>query len=186
MLSLKTQAPHFSLPDTVTGKMVSLDQFRGKPLLVMFICNHCPFVKHVRDKLQEIGASFGAKGIGVVAINSNDVSSHPDDSPAKMKLEAIEARYTFPYLFDEDQIVAKAYEAACTPDFYLFDKNHRLVYRGQLDDSRPGNNIPVSGKDLISATNSLLAGDKISDNQKPSLGCNIKWKSGNEPAYFHR
>lgn len=184
MLELHTPAPDFSLPD-VHGNQVSLKNFRGKPLLVMFICNHCPFVKHVRAKLAEIGNTFQQKGIAVVAISSNDVANHPEDSPEKMKLEAQEAGYTFPYLFDETQEAAKAYEAACTPDFYLFDRNHKLAYRGQLDDSRPGNNVPVTGKDLVSAAEMLLAGSEIPEaSQKPSLGCNIKWKAGNEPEYY--
>ncbi len=183
MLTLETPAPPFSLPDP-RGKTVSLRDFHHKPLLVMFISNHCPFVKHVQRKLAEIGSVFQEKGIGVVAINSNDVIAHPDDSPERMKAEAQAAGYTFPYLFDETQAVAKAYRAACTPDFYLFDRNHFLVYRGQLDDSRPGNNVPVTGHDLVSAAETLLAGGSISAHQKPSLGCNIKWKPGNAPAYY--
>ncbi len=183
MLDLHTSAPAFSLPN-IDGKTVSLKQFEGKPLLVMFLCNHCPFVKHVRLKLAEIGAAFQERGISVVAISSNDVATHPDDSPEKMKNEAREAGYTFPYLYDESQAVAKAYRAACTPDFYLFDRNHCLVYRGQLDDSRPGNNVPVTGKDLVAAAECLMAGGEIPAPQKPSLGCNIKWKAGNEPDYY--
>lgn len=183
MLELETAAPPFSLPD-YNGKAVSLSDFKNKPLLVMFICNHCPFVKHVRGKLAEIGRVFQERGIGVVAINSNDVQAHPDDSPENMKKEAQSAGYNFPYLFDETQSVAKDYQAACTPDFYLFDRNHFLVYRGQLDDSRPGNNIPVTGHDLVSAAEMLIAGGDIPTEQKPSLGCNIKWKPGNAPDYY--
>ena len=184
MLELETKAPDFTLPDAVSGRLVSRRDFEGKPLLVMFLCNHCPFVKHVRAKLTEIGKVFQEKGIGVVAINSNDVATHPDDSPEKMKLEARDAGYTFPYLFDETQKVAQAFRAACTPDFYLFDRHHRLVYRGQLDDSRPGNSLPVTGHDLVAAAELLLGGAMIPASQKPSLGCNIKWKSGNEPDYY--
>ncbi len=183
MLELGTKAPDFHLPNVVGGK-VSLSTYKDKPLLVMFISNHCPFVKHVRAKLAEIGRVYQERGMGVVAISANDISTHPEDSPEKMKLEAKEAGYNFPYLFDEPQSVAKAYRAACTPDFFLFDKNHKLVYRGQLDDSRPGNQIAVTGKDLISAMDALLNNQTIGQNQKPSLGCNIKWKSGNEPDYF--
>jgi peroxiredoxin len=183
MLDLHTQAPAFSLPN-VNGKTVSLGDFRGQPLLVMFLCNHCPFVKHVRAKLAEIGKIFQQKGIGVVAISANDISTHPDDSPEKMKIEAAEAGYTFPYLFDETQATAKAYRAACTPDFFLFDRNHRLFYRGQLDDSRPGNSIPPSGRDLVGAAETLIAGGEAPAEQKASLGCNIKWKAGSEPDYY--
>jgi len=183
MLELHTQAPNFSLPN-IDGKMVSLNDFQGKPLLVMFICNHCPFVKHIREKLAEIGKVFQEKNIGVVAINSNDVSTHPEDSPEKMKVESKEAGYSFPYLFDETQEIAKAYRAACTPDFYLFDRNHRLAYRGQLDDSRPGNKVPVTGRDLVGAAEILLAGGDMPSVQKASLGCNIKWKKGGAPAYY--
>lgn len=183
MLALGTPAPRFSLPDT-TGRTISLGDFTGKPTLVMFISNHCPFVKHVRAKLAEIGRVYQERGVGIVAINSNDVANYPDDSPEKMKVEVKEAGYSFPYLFDESQAVAKAYEAACTPDFYLFDGSHRLVYRGQLDDSRPGSSVPVTGKDLCAALDAVLTGRAPSADQRASLGCNIKWKAGNEPAYF--
>lgn len=180
MLELGTSAPDFSLIDTVSGKRVTLADYRGQPLLIMFICNHCPFVLHVREKLAEIGRGK----VAVVAINSNDVATHPDDSPDKMKAEAKAAGYSFPYLFDASQEVAKSYQAACTPDFFLFDSDHRLAYRGQLDDSRPGNNVPVTGQDLQAALEAVAAGKMPSPDQRPSLGCNIKWKKGNEPAYY--
>ncbi|MCL4694402.1 MAG: thioredoxin family protein [Candidatus Hydrogenedentes bacterium] len=181
MIPLGTPAPDFRLPDT-TGKMVSLVDFAGsKALLVMFICNHCPYVKHVADELANLGREYQGEGVGVVAISSNDVTTHPDDSPQKMAEEARTRGYTFPYLYDESQEVAKAYSAACTPDFFLFDADQKLVYRGQLDDSRPGNNAPVTGKDLRAALDSALAGKPISNAQRPSMGCNIKWKRGNAP-----
>jgi peroxiredoxin len=183
MLELGTEAPDFSLPDTA-GRTVSRADFAGKPLLVMFICNHCPFVKHVREKLAEITRAYRDKGLGVVGINSNDVSSYPDDSPAKMKREVAAVHYTFPYLFDQTQEVAKAYRAACTPDFFLFNKAHRLVYRGQMDASRPGNDVPVTGADLTAAVEAVLAGRAPSPDQKPSMGCNIKWKPGSRPDYY--
>lgn len=183
MLSLGTAAPDFKLPDT-NGKTISLADFRGKPVLVMFICNHCPFVKHIRGALAQLGRDYQTHGVGIIAINSNDVANYPDDSPARMKEEVKSAGYTFPYLFDESQSVAKAYRAACTPDFYLFNTEHRLVYRGQFDDSRPGNALPVSGKDLRVALDAILKGEEPATNQKPSIGCNIKWKTGNEPDYF--
>lgn len=157
MLSLGTSAPDFALPDTVSGRAISRKDFDGKPLLVMFLCNHCPFVKHVRAELARIGRDFRA-GVGITAISSNDAAKYPDDDPAKMAAEAKEAGYTFPYLYDESQAVAKAYKAACTPDFFLFDKSHRLVYRGQLDDSRPKNGLPVTGADLRAALEATLAG----------------------------
>lgn len=184
MLPLGTFAPKFSLPDT-SGKTVSIDELKDAPaLLVMFICNHCPFVKHIRGGLAQLVKDYQAKGVAAVGISSNDVKSHPDDSPAKMALEAKDAGYTFPYLFDETQAVAKAYRAACTPDFFLFDRARKLVYRGQLDDSRPGNGLPVTGKDLRAALDAVLAGKSAPAEQKPSIGCNIKWKPGNEPEYF--
>jgi len=184
MLPLGTKAPPFSLPNT-EGRTVSLDDFDGIPcLLVMFICNHCPFVKHIREQLAQFGLEYQAKGLGIVAINSNDVANHPDDSPAKMREEVASAGYTFPYLFDESQAVAKAYRAACTPDFFMFDRDLRLVYRGQFDDSRPSNATPVTGSDLRAAADALLEGRQIAGDQKPSIGCNIKWKAGNEPDYF--
>jgi peroxiredoxin len=183
MLPLGTAAPDFQLPDT-NGKSVSLSDFKGKPLLVMFICNHCPYVKHIRSGLAQLAKDYQSRGAVVVGISSNDVAGYPADSPDKMKAEATEAGYTFGYLYDESQGVAKAYRAACTPDFFLFDQNHRLVYRGQFDDSRPGNSLPVTGKDLRAALDSLLAGKVIPPAQKPSIGCNIKWRAGNEPDYF--
>jgi thiol-disulfide isomerase/thioredoxin len=164
---------------------VALGDFAGSPaLLVMFICNHCPFVQHVRAELARLGREYAAKGVAVVAINSNDATKHPDDAPDRMKLEREQVGYTFPYLYDETQAVAKAYGAACTPDFYLFDRARELVYRGQLDDSRPGNGKPVTGKDLRAALDSVLAGRAPAAEQRPSVGCNIKWRAGNAPAYF--
>lgn len=183
MLELGAGAPNFSLPD-VDGTTVSLDDFGDAgALLVMFICNHCPFVKHIRDELAAIGRDYAGKGLAVVAISSNDVANYPDDSPKKMKAEAEEAGYTFPYLYDESQGVAKAYRAACTPDFFLFDGEKKLVYRGQLDDSRPGNGEPVTGRDLRVAIECVLAGSPAPETQHPSIGCNIKWIPGNEPEY---
>jgi peroxiredoxin len=184
MLPLGTQAPDFSLPGP-DGKRVSLRDFCDAPvLLVAFVCNHCPFVKHIAEGFAALAKDYQAKGVAVVAINSNDVENYPDDSPAKMA-EEIEARgYTFPYLLDETQQVAKAYRAACTPDFYVFDSGRQLVYRGQLDGSRPGNEVPVTGADLRAALDAALAGWPTADDQKPSIGCNIKWKAGNEPDYY--
>jgi peroxiredoxin len=176
MLALGTQAPDFSLPDT-EGKIVSLKNFSQKPLLVMFICNHCPFVKHLRKDLAKLSMDYSSEKMGIVAINSNDAIAYPEDNPEKMKAEKKDAGYLFPYLFDESQEVAKAYDAACTPDFYLFDSKHRLVYRGQFDDSRPNTPIPVTGSDIRGAINAVLHGKTISSDQKPSLGCNIKWRS---------
>lgn len=183
MLALGTVAPEFALPDT-EGKIVSLADFHGAPaLLVFFICNHCPYVKHVRAELARLGRDYQPRGVAVIGISANDTQNHPEDSPANMAVEAREAGYTFHYLFDETQQVAKAYRAACTPDFFLFDRDQRLVYRGQLDASRPGNEIPVTGQDLRAALDAVLAGRTITKDQQPSLGCNIKWKPGNEPAY---
>jgi len=184
MLALGTAAPDFALPDT-TGKIVSLKDFEKSPaLLVMFICNHCPFVKLVREELAALGVEYQAKGVGIVGIMPNDVEHYPDDHPSEMAKVARETGFTFPYLYDAAQEVAKAYRAACTPDFFLFDKSRRLVYRGQLDDARPGNGKPVTGKDLRAAIEAVLAGKKPGANQKPSIGCNIKWKPGKEPEYF--
>ena len=185
MLPLGTPAPDFRLANAVDGKTVSLADFRGaKALLLMFICNHCPFVKHVADGLAQLAKEYQAQGVAVVGINSNDVEAHPDDAPEKMAEEARQRGYAFPYLFDETQAVAKAYRAACTPDFFLFDQAKRLVYRGQLDSSRPDNGVPVTGQDLRAALDAVLAGKPSLDNQKPSIGCNIKWKAGNEPDYY--
>ena len=183
MLALGTSAPAFSLPDT-SGKIVSIGDFKNAPaLLVMFICNHCPYVKHVRAGIAQLVREYQENGVAAVGISANDVKSHPDDSPARMAIEVKEAGYTFPYLYDESQAVARAYRAACTPDFFLFDREKRLVYRGQLDDSRPGNGIPVTGKDLRTALDAVIAGKSLLADQKPSIGCNIKWKPGNEPQY---
>ena len=177
MLPLGTIAPGFNLPDTVTDKMVSLDQIIGvHGTLIMFICNHCPFVKHVNSTITQLATNYQAQGIASIAISSNDVVNYTQDAPELMKQTALLERYSFPYLFDETQAVAKGYEAACTPDFYLFDKNLRLVYRGQLDDSRPGNGIPSTGLDLRNAFEALLNNEPIDSVQKPSIGCNIKWK----------
>ena len=184
MLPLGTKAPAFELPN-VDGRMVRLADAAGpKGTVVMFICNHCPFVKHVADQLAALGREYLPRGIGFVAISSNDVSSHPADSPEQMVREAEDRGYPFPYLYDESQQVASEYHAACTPDFFFFDAGLGLVYRGQLDASRPGNGIPVTGEDLRSAMDAVLAGRPAPAEQKPSLGCNIKWKPGNEPPYF--
>jgi peroxiredoxin len=184
MIELGTAAPPFTLAE-VDGGTVSIDDFADAPaLLVMFICNHCPFVKHVRAELAGIGRDYGARGAAVVAISSNDAEAFPTDSPERMRAEKHDAGYTFPYLVDATQEVAHAYRAACTPDFFLFDADRRLVYRGQLDDSRPGNDVPVTGRDLRAALDAVLEGRAPDANQKPSLGCNIKWRPGNEPAWW--
>jgi peroxiredoxin len=184
MLPLGTSAPDFALPDP-QGKIISLAEFKGAPaLLVVFMCNHCPYVQHVRQGFAHLARDFQARGVGVVGINANDVRNYPADSPAKMRDEIKTAGYTFPYLYDESQTVAKAYRAACTPDFFLFDQERKLVYRGQMDDSRPGNGLPVTGQDLRNALEAVLAKKPVPLNQKPSIGCNIKWKSGSEPDYY--
>ena len=184
MLPLGTAAPDFSLPN-VDGKTVSLADFKGAPaLLVMFICNHCPFVKHIAAGLAQLGKDYQPRGAAMVAIMSNDAAAYPDDSPAKMAEEARNRGYVFPYLYDESQGVGKAYRAACTPDFFLFDRDHKLVYRGQLDASRPDNGVPVTGQDLRAALDAVLAGKPVAAEQRPSIGCNIKWRAGNEPEYF--
>ena len=183
MLSLGTQAPDFSLAN-VDGRMVSRSDFVGQPLLVVFMCNHCPFVVHVRQALREFGVEYQTKGLAMVGISSNDELVYPQDGPDRMKTEAKSAGYTFPYLFDATQDVAKAYCAACTPDIFLFDSQHALVYRGQFDSSRPGNGLPVTGEDLRAAADAVLAGRAITAEQRPSIGCNIKWKTGGEPEYF--
>src|SRR2546421_4534903 len=181
MLELGTTAPDFSLPDT-TGKMVSLSDFKEThALLVMFICNHCPYVQHVAFTIARLAREYQSKGVGVVAINSNDAQKHPADSPAMMAVEVKRVGYSFPYLYDERQTVAKAYLAACTPEFYLFDRQQKLVYRGRSDGSTPGSKIPPSGDELRAALDAVLAGRPVARDQKPSMGCNIKWKPGNEP-----
>jgi peroxiredoxin len=186
MLELGTAAPPFSLPDA-DGRIIRSDDYAGTAaLLVMFICNHCPFVKHVREELARIGREYAPRGVGIVAISSNDVAAYPDDSPERMREEKERVGYPFPYLFDETQEVAAAYHAACTPDFFLFDAARKLVYRGQLDDSRPGNGVPVTGGDLRGALDAVLVGSPVPELQKPSLGCNIKWKPGNEPVWWGR
>lgn len=184
MMPLGTKAPDFNLTDVISGEKVSLSDFSDKKaLLVMFICQHCPYVKHVEEEISQIGQDYQDKGLGLVAISSNDADSHPSDSPQHLKKQAQRLDFSFPYLFDKDQSVAKKYTAACTPDFFLFDQDRELVYRGQLDDSRPGNNIPVTGEDLRVAINALLNDQSVSKDQKPSSGCNIKWKPGNQPQY---
>jgi peroxiredoxin len=184
MLPLGTESPPFRLPNP-QGKWVSSDDFKDAPaLLVVFMCNHCPYVKHIRSKFAELAKEYQTRGVGFVGINSNDAESYPDDRPEKMAEEIKQVGYTFPYLYDESQEVAKAYRAACTPDFYLFDGDRRLVYRGQFDDSRPGNGRPVTGADLRAALDAVLAGRPIPKDQRPSVGCNIKWKRGNAPDYY--
>jgi peroxiredoxin len=184
MLPLGTVAPDFKLPDT-NGKIISLADFKDQAaLLVIFLCNHCPYVIHIRGELSQLASDYMALKVGIVGINSNDAEKYPADSPAKMKAEVEKFGYEFPYLYDETQAVAKAYRAACTPDFFLFDKNRKLVYRGQFDASRPGNGVLVMGIDLRAALDALLAGKPVSEKQTASIGCNIKWKAGNEPDYF--
>ena len=181
MPQLGLPAPDFSLPDP-SGKLYSLNDFsETKALLVIFMCNHCPFVIHLREALSTFASEYQARGMAVVGINANDITNRPDDSPEMMAQEIKLAGYTFPYLFDESQQTAIAYQAACTPDFFLYDGDRKLVYRGQFDASRPGNDVPVTGVDLRTAVEALLAGQAISDEQKPSMGCNIKWRAGNEP-----
>jgi peroxiredoxin len=178
MLELGTAAPDFALTDTVTGNTVSRDDFKGRSaLLVMFICTHCPFVKHLEASLAKLGADYASKPIGIVAISSNDAVAFPADSPAGMKAQARTFGFAFPYLYDETQSVARAYSAACTPDFFLFDKEFKLVYRGQYDSSRPGNGTQVTGEDLRAAIDTVLRGEPVSTDQRPSIGCNIKWKA---------
>lgn len=185
MLSLGTKAPAFSLPDVVSGEDITLERFAGAPaLLVMFICQHCPFVKHVQAELAHLGRDYGPKGVGIVAISSNSVITHPQDGPEHLKAMAQKLKFTFPFCYDKTQAIAKAYTAACTPDFFVFDSAHSLVYRGQLDGSRPSNGIPVTGQDVRAALDALLAGQSVPTEQKPSVGCNIKWAPGNEPPYF--
>lgn len=182
MLELGTRAPQFALPDP-DGNIHELNA-GASAYVVMFICNHCPFVIHIREELARLGREYLDKGVQIIAINSNNVDTHPADSPENMKKTAAAWGLTFPYVFDEDQSVAKAYRAACTPDLFLFDSGQRLVYRGQLDGSRPSNDSPVDGRDLRAALDAVLAGQPVSETQRPSIGCNIKWKAGNEPEYF--
>ncbi len=185
MLELGTEAPDFSLQDVTTGNIYTPRNFKdSKAFLVMFICNHCPYVKLIKESLVEYANDYMPKGVGIVAISSNDVENYPDDSPAKMREDAEKFGYPFPYVYDKKQEAAKAYKAACTPDFFLFDGDLKLVYRGQFDDARPKNDIEPTGKDLREATDKVLAGEPVPEDQKPSIGCNIKWIKGNEPDYF--
>lgn len=187
MLPLGTAAPDFKLKDVISGNVISLSNFAGKKaLLAMFICRHCPFVQHIKREIAHIGKDYANKDIGIVAISANDADSFPEDSPESLKEMAQELGFDFPFCYDESQQAAKAYTASCTPDFFLFDASRRLVYRGQLDDSRPGSNVPVTGRDLRQALDNVLAGRPVSSGQKPSIGCNIKWKPGNEPEYFRK
>jgi peroxiredoxin len=186
MLPLGTKAPNFDLPDVVTGKRLSLDHFSDKKLLlVMFICRHCPYVKHVQDELARIGLDYVPRGVGIFAISSNDAGNYPDDSPESLREMSKALKFNFPLCYDETQGAAKSYRAACTPEFYLFDQERKLIYRGQLDDSRPKNDLPVTGKDLRAALDGALAGKAPLVEQRPGIGCNIKWKPGNEPDYFN-
>jgi peroxiredoxin len=183
MLPLGTLAPHFELPDVVSGKTINPESAAKKALLVMFICKHCPYVKHVEAELAKLGRDYATKDVSIIAISSNDADAYPDDSPENLKKFAESLGFVFPLCYDKTQDVAKSYTAACTPDFFLFDQEHKLVYRGQLDDSRPGNNNPVNGKDLRAAMDAVLAKKEPIAEQKPSVGCNIKWKPGTEPKY---
>ena len=183
MLALGTSAPDFSLLDPVTQKQVKLADSAGQPLLVAFICNHCPYVVLIKEAFAKFAKDYQVKGLKVVAINANDVENYPDDSPEKMAEDSKNFGYSFPYLFDDTQKVALQYQAACTPDFFMFDANHKLFYRGQFDNARPNTDIEVTGEDMISAADALLAGEEKPENQRASLGCNIKWKAGNEPQY---
>jgi len=184
MLALGTPAPAFSLPDVVSGNTISLGTVADRPaLLVMFICQHCPYVKHIKQELANLGRDYVDRGLAIVAISANDVDRYPDDAPEHLKAMAENLGFTFPVCYDETQAVAKAYTAACTPDFFLFNADRALVYRGQLDDSRPGNGLPITGKDLRGAIDAVLSGQLVSPDQRPSIGCNIKWKPGNEPGY---
>ncbi|BAZ31522.1 alkyl hydroperoxide reductase/ thiol specific antioxidant/ Mal allergen [Cylindrospermum sp. NIES-4074] len=185
MLPLGTKAPDFHLPEVVSGNIISLATFADKKaLLVMFICRHCPFVKHIQRELVQLGKDYSTSDLGIVAISTNDAKNYPDDAPELLKAMAIELGLTFPLCYDETQETAKAYTAACTPDFFLFDGDLQLVYRGQLDDSRPSSSQPVTGADLRAAIEAVLAGKPVTGEQKPSIGCNIKWKPGNQPGYF--
>ena len=185
MLKLGTPAPDFSLANVMEDKVFSLGNCKGsKALLVMFICNHCPYVQHVKSEFRRLQDDYVPRGVRIVAINSNDIGAYPQDGPTHMRELASKEGWTFPFLMDETQKVAKAYRAACTPDFFLFDAGMKLVYRGQLDDARPGNSKPVNGKDLRAGLDAVLSAKSVSPNQKPSIGCNIKWKPGIEPDYF--
>jgi peroxiredoxin len=184
MLQLGTPAPDFTLLEPASGQLIHRSDFANKPLLIIFSCNHCPYVLHILEQFVSFASSFKDKGLATVMINSNDVDNYPADSPEKMIQLSQQYGFTFPYLYDETQQTAHAYQAACTPDLFLFDQQHQLVYRGQFDGSRPANDIPVNGQDLITATEALLNNQPLPDQQRPSLGCNIKWKTGNEPAYF--
>ena len=184
MLPLGTAAPDFNLLDTVSGSTISLSDYKGKAFVVMFICTHCPFVIHVNQELSKLGKDYTDKDIAIIAIGSNDAENYPADGPDKLKEQAEKEGFNFPYLYDENQDAAKAYTAACTPDFFLFDANHKLAYRGQLDSSRPRNDKPVTGADLRAAMDAVIAGTDVATEQFPSIGCNIKWKAGNEPSYF--
>ena len=185
MMPLGSKAPSFSLPDVVTGRLIVLpDYVNDRALLVMFICRHCPYVQAVKEELVRIGRDYSGKAVAIVAISANDAIGYPDDSPARLKTMALEDGFPFPFCYDETQETAIAYSAACTPDFFLFDRDLRLVYRGQLDDSRPGNQKPIDGHDLRAALDCVLAGRPVAPEQKPSIGCNIKWKPGHEPAYY--
>jgi peroxiredoxin len=184
MLELGTEAPHFTLPDVRTGKMVSIDAAAGDGgLVVMFLCNHCPYVKHIYEGVAAFGRDYADSAVGLVAISANDPDAYPDDAPEALAAKADELGLTFPYLFDETQEVAAAYTAACTPDLFVFDADLRLVYRGQFDDARPGNEIEVTGSSLRAAVDAVLAGEPVPTDQRPSIGCSIKWRPGNEPAY---
>ncbi len=185
MLALGTEIAPFSLTDAVEGRRVSPEDYADRQaLLIMFICNHCPFVRHVMEEISRLGREYLPRGIGIIAINSNDPEAYPQDAPENMKHLAERLGWEFPFVFDEAQEVAKAFRAACTPEFYVFDRDRRLAYRGQLDDSRPGNGIPVTGRDLRAALDAVLAGEPVPADQKPSIGCNIKWRPGRAPAYF--
>lgn len=185
MLELGTQAPDFRLPDVISRKTISLYTFAGKKALwVMFICQHCPYVQHIKEELSRLGRDYAQKDIGIIAISANDAKNYPDDAPDQLRTFAIKQSFTFPFCYDESQETAKAYSAACTPDFFLFNKERKLIYRGQLDDSRPGNGKPVTGRDLRAAIDAVLADKPVNPDQKPSIGCNIKWKPGNEPRYY--
>ena len=181
MVTLGTPMPSFSLPDATTGKAIDSTSLAGRPAVVIFICNHCPYVKHIQAGLADFGRFCRESTVGMVAISANDVSTHPDDAPEAMAAEAARAGYVFPYLYDESQAVARAFGARCTPDLFIFDADGKLAYRGQLDDARPGNGAPVTGRDARAAVEALLAGRRPRAEQKPSIGCNIKWKPGNEP-----